>query len=64
MYALGGSVTTLPWGSITGTLTASLVSGTTGGAARVYTITVRCTDASGNSRTGTTSVTVSPAGGP
>ncbi|TAL05646.1 MAG: HYR domain-containing protein [Verrucomicrobia bacterium] len=49
---------------ITGALTVNLAaSKSSSGAARVYTITVRCTDASGNSSTGTVNVTVPKSNG-
>ncbi|MFO0954166.1 MAG: choice-of-anchor tandem repeat GloVer-containing protein [Isosphaeraceae bacterium] len=50
-------ITTSDW-AITGALTVSLRARSTDRAARIYTITVQCTDASGNSSTGTVTVTV------
>ena len=44
---------------ITGNLTASLAASRNGGGnGRIYTITIRCSDSSGNSSTATTTVTV------
>lgn len=44
--------------AITGDLTVDLRARRTGGAARIYTITVECTDASGNSATGSIDIAV------
>jgi len=43
---------------ITGDLTLDLRARRSGGTTRIYTITIECTDASGNSATGTVNVTV------
>src|SRR5262249_45690344 len=59
---LGGSVTSVTWGTLTGNLACNLQPLATGGAPRVYTRTVQCADSSGNASTGTVTVTVP--GGP
>jgi hypothetical protein len=56
----GDGNTAADW-EITGPLTATVRAERSGdGSGRIYTLTVRCTDPSGNASTGTTTVTVRP----